>query len=128
LKIEELVNWAGIYKNGRAMEGLPSVRKEIEKMPRQYIANVIYSLAGLPFKEWCNEQIEVRNKMRTEDHDLAIDMDPDIAKIFKASTAVSVSNYSQLSNLFIYLSYVFSTVTKGKFQQHDEGDRLSSTI
>ena len=101
LKIEELLNWASQHDNGAAMEALPSVHKEIEKLPRQYIANLIYSIAGAPFQKWCREQIEHRNRLRTQEHDLIIDMDPEIARIFKESTSVSVSQTFTI--LFILL-------------------------
>ena len=92
LTIATILEWAGQHNNGAALRALPSVRAEVEKLPRQYIANVIYTIAGEPFKEWCQEQIEARNRLRTQEHDMIIDMDPEIAKIFKASTSVSVGN------------------------------------
>jgi len=49
LKIEELLAWAENHNHGEAMTALPIVRKEIEKLPREYIGNVIYTIAGAPF-------------------------------------------------------------------------------
>ena len=86
-----MLDWAAQHNNGVALKTLPIVRKEIDKLPRQYIANCIYTVAGAPFQEWCNEQVELRNRLRTTEHDLVIEMDPEIAKIFKDSTSVSVS-------------------------------------
>lgn len=34
------------------MEALPTKKKEIEKFPRQYIANIIHTLVGKPFQAW----------------------------------------------------------------------------
>ena len=33
------------------VNALPVIR-EIRKMPRAYVCNVIYTLIGVPFKEW----------------------------------------------------------------------------
>ena len=57
--------------------------KEIAKLPRQYIANVIYTLVGKPFRIWADEQIKKRNERVTEEKDLVIEMDPEIAEIFR---------------------------------------------
>lgn len=58
-------------------------------MPRAYIGNVIYTKVGEPFKKWVDEQINKRNRKIVEDKDMVIEMDPEIARIFKASTSVS---------------------------------------
>ena len=31
---------------------LPALDREVEKLPRAYIANVVYTLVGKPFQEW----------------------------------------------------------------------------
>ena len=43
------------------MEALPITEKEIQKLPRAYIANVIYTISGKDFKNWTDSQIEKRN-------------------------------------------------------------------
>jgi len=58
-------------------------------LPREYIGNVIYTLAGDNFQQWVTARINARNNKVTSDRDLAISMDPEIAKLFKASTSVS---------------------------------------
>ena len=55
---------------------LPEPMKEVLKMPRSYISNVLYTMIGQPFKDWVNEQIEKRNAKIVEDQNLAIQMDP----------------------------------------------------
>ena len=64
------------------MLALPAVHKEIMKLPRAYIANVLYTMIGAPFQQWVNARIEERNIKVKEDKDLAIDMDEDIMRIF----------------------------------------------
>jgi len=71
------------------MRALPEVRKEVLKLPRAYIANVCHTTLGDPFEQWANARINKRNEKVVKDKDMTINMDPEIAGIFKASTAVS---------------------------------------
>jgi len=71
------------------MKAFPTETKEIGKFPRQYIANVIYTLVGSPFEVWVNKRVEDRHRKIAEDRDLNIEMDPEVAAIFEASNAVS---------------------------------------
>ena len=48
-------------------------------------------------------------------------MDPEIAKIFKASTSVSVSIPQNAQYKFTNLFFISISVTKRKFEQYDEG-------
>jgi hypothetical protein len=73
---------------GRA---LPEVEKEVLKLPRQYVANIIYTLVGMAFKRWVGARVDARHKKVAEDKNLNIAMDPEIAAIYRASMAVSVS-------------------------------------
>ena len=73
------------------MQYLPETPKEILKLPRAYLGNVLYTVVGDPFKRWVKEQMEARNKKVTEKGDMIVNMDPEIAAIFRASTSVSVS-------------------------------------
>ena len=65
------------------------IEKEVEKLPRQYIANVIYTIVGPPFAQWVKTQMEKRNDKIKSEQDMMIDMDPEIAEIFRASQSVS---------------------------------------
>ena len=58
-------------------------------MPRSYLANVIYTIAGDPFQEWTDARIASRNDRVVKEKDMSIMLDPEIAEIFKASNAVS---------------------------------------
>ena len=71
------------------MRALPMVEHEILKLPRQYIANIIYSIEGDPFAEWVQLRVLQRNQKIASERDLMIEMDAEIAAIFKASTSVS---------------------------------------
>ena len=71
------------------MRALPVIDKEIRKLPRSYIANVIYTIVGDKFNDWVQEKVRARNEKVADDHDMNIDLDPEIAEIFKKSTSVS---------------------------------------
>ena len=73
------------------MEYLPKAEKEILKLPRSYIANIIHTVVGKPFLVWTQERIKSRNEKVVQDKDLSITMDKKIYEVFKASNAVSVS-------------------------------------
>jgi hypothetical protein len=77
---------------------LPIIR-EIRKMPRQYVSNVIFTLLGGIFQKWVDSRILDRNQKVTIERDLNIKLDPKIAKAYIASTAVSC-RYLILINLF----------------------------
>ena len=50
---------------------------------------MLYSLLQEDFSDWVRKHIDARNKKVTVANNLLIDMDPDIAAAFAASTAVS---------------------------------------
>ena len=67
---------------------LPEER-DMHKLPRQWIINVIYSLCGDKFREWVSQQVKDRNERLAEKRDLMIDLDPDIAAAFTRSAYIS---------------------------------------
>ena len=44
---------------------------------------------GQPFRTWVGGRIEARNVKVAEEGDMMIEMDPEIARIYRESTAVS---------------------------------------
>ena len=72
---------------------MPEPKLEIPKTPKQWICNIIASVLGEVFNKWVKKQIENRHSKVAVQKDLMIQMDPEIAKIFRDSTAVS-SKYS----------------------------------
>ena len=89
LYTDDLIGYAKQYNRGVIMRALPSIEKEIKKLPREYLANLIQTIAKDNFTRWCKVRIEARNKKLTDDRDLAIHMDQSIAAIFNASNAIS---------------------------------------
>jgi hypothetical protein len=67
----------------------PAEDREIKKLPRAYISNVLYTTIGNPFKNWVYEEMEARNNAIADKNDLMVDLDPDIASIFQNSNSIS---------------------------------------
>ena len=59
--------------------------KEIPQLPRQWLANIIYSVFGRQFALWIDEKIKERNAKMETKHNLLIQMDPEVAAAFEAS-------------------------------------------
>ena len=87
LAIKHLMEFAMQYDD--VMAALPLVETEIKKLPRQYIANIVYTIVGKPFEDWIDARVKARHEKRAEEGNMNIQMDPEIARIFQESTAVS---------------------------------------
>lgn len=87
LGIREMLDYAQMFPE--VLKAFPLRREETEKFPRQYIANVLHTLVGKPFRQWVDNKLEERNAELTEKKEMVIELDPEIEAIFKASTAVS---------------------------------------
>ena len=59
-------------------EILPRERSEIDVLHRQYVANVIYYVAGKDFTDWIDRQLQDRTKRLTDERNMNITMDPEI--------------------------------------------------
>ena len=86
LTVDDFLEYAG--QHGRVMDYFPP-QKEIPKLPRQWIINVIYTLIGAPFSDWVAQRIQARNEKIKNEKNLTISMDPDIAAAFRNSHTVS---------------------------------------
>ena len=79
LTIDDMLAFGEQYTE--VMRALPAVNKEILKLPRAYIANVVHTIVGDPFAKWMNQRIYDRNKKITVEKDM-IDMDPEIVALY----------------------------------------------
>ena len=86
LTIPDMLEFADNYPTCKFY--LP-VDKEVYKLSRQYIANIIYTVVGTPFANWVRDKVDARNTKIKQEQNLLIEMDPDIAAAFRASTSVS---------------------------------------
>ena len=71
------------------MERLPC-EKEIVKLPKQFLINVIYTIVGEDFSNWVKAKINERNAKITTEKNMIINVDPAIALAFQNSTSVSL--------------------------------------
>ena len=87
---------------------------EIRRLPKEFLANVSYTAIGKPFGDWVRQQIETRNQKLAIDRQLNIELDPELAQAFHASTAIS-SKFSP-SCIFksIYLDLLVSQLQRKK--------------
>ena len=89
LSVECMLELAKKYP--RVFKALPAEQAEIESLHRGYVANVIYTIVGDNFQDWIDKKLKERTKKLMSERDMNISMDPEIYKIFKASTSISVS-------------------------------------
>ena len=59
------------------------------RLPRQFICNIANTIIGAPFNDWVMQADNDRNQVVAAKQDCMIHMDPDIARAFAASTAIS---------------------------------------
>ena len=62
------------------------IGREIGKLPKQWIANVCATVLKDVFTTWVAKQVKERNEKLVVKQGLAIEMDPEIAAAFNAST------------------------------------------
>ena len=99
MSVEVMLEWAKKHKE--VFAALPVEQAEIDNLHRGYVANVIYTIVGDDFTDWVDRKLKQRTKKITEDREMNIKMDPEIYKIFKASTSISgKSLYLIMSNIF----------------------------
>ena len=86
LELREIIDF-GLERN-ELMEYFP-LTKELTKMSRKYICDVIYSIVGDEFEEWVNARVNLRHEKMAEKKDLMLSLDPEIARCYEASQALS---------------------------------------
>ena len=79
LSIENFLEKA--YQSEIVMLHLPD-KRDLHRLPRQYIVNVMYSLLGDPIRLMVKEAITARNDLVAENRNLIIDLDPAVAHAF----------------------------------------------
>ena len=70
---------------------LPDRKKEIIKLGRQYIINVIFKRVGKKFKDWVYSRVNERQNIKVQGKKY-IELDAQCAKTFYANKAVSTKN------------------------------------
>ena len=89
LAVEDILTWVLAQPSKeRILHALPEENKEIRKMPRAWINNVIYTLED-SFAAWVQEMQAERAAKILAEQKLGISLDPEIADIFARSKAIS---------------------------------------
>ena len=73
-------------------------RRDFSRLPRQWIANVLFTVLGQPIADFVNKSIKERNDRVAENRNLIIELDSAIDEAFKQS--LNVSSKSLLLHLF----------------------------
>ena len=68
---------------------LPEPELELPKTPKQWIANVCATVLEDLFAKWVKKQVDARHEKVAVEKNLMIDIDPEIARVFEQSKAVS---------------------------------------
>ena len=100
-------------------------------MAKEWICNVCATVLKGMFAGWVKNRIEERNEKVMVQHNLNIQMDEDIARVFQASTKTSRKNQIRIS-LYDYvlsdyaciriaLTLLFDNSDQGRLRQYDEG-------
>ena len=84
---EDMLAFAAAYPE--VARALPSEEREVKKLHRSYIANVIHTLVGEPFRQWVEINMAARNRKIEVDQNLMIEMDAEVLRAFQASTSIS---------------------------------------
>ena len=90
LTIEEFLKFVSDYPF--ATMCLPDRKQELDKLPRQYLINAIFTKVGEPFKTWVEERVGTRHNKVKEEGDKYVELDPEVYEVFKNSKAVSTNN------------------------------------
>ena len=89
LAIEHMLLFARPYP--AVARCLPKEPREVEKLHRDHISTVIYTIVGQPFDIWVLSKIRERNAYVEQQQDMSVHLDPEIAAILQASSSISVS-------------------------------------
>ena len=63
------------------MSYLPD-KRDLHRLPRQFIVNVLHTKVGEPIRLMVKEAIKARNDMVAENRNLIIELDPEVANAF----------------------------------------------
>ena len=64
-------------------------QRDINRLPRQFLINLLSTLLGSEFSDWVNAIVEARILKVATDRKMLLDLNPKIAQAFHNSTAVN---------------------------------------
>ena len=86
----------------------PSLELERNRLSKNFILCVAYSIIGQDFSDWIKRNIEFRNQQMAQEKNLLIEVDADIAQAFHQSTSVS-SKFIPLESIVVIGDSVMTT-------------------
>jgi len=87
LSIQKIQEFCQQHPN--AIDSYLPIPRELHKISREWIYNVVATILGETFTDWVKDLIDDRNEDIRDKRKLDIELDPDVAAAFRASTAVS---------------------------------------
>ena len=88
LSIERIIQTA--RKDSQISLYLPEDR-DMHKVPRQWLINVVYTVIGEPFRAWVTNEIAHRNEELAKKQKLHIEMNPEVTRALHSSVTSPVS-------------------------------------
>ena len=103
LSKEKVLAWVEKRPNKKEiLRALPAEEREIKKLPRAWIFSIINTLDG-EFGKWIEIKKKERVALLVKERELGINMDPEIARIFRSCSAISSKLTLSKHLLFISL-------------------------
>ena len=73
--------------------------KDISRLPRYFIVNLLFTVVGAPIKEFISKRVRERNDEIAENRNLMIEVDAAVAAAFKQSVNISSKYFASSSIL-----------------------------
>jgi len=83
LTMTDLIEYANGFPD--VMIRLP-IEKEIERLPRDYVADIIFTMVGRPFAQWRDQRIDERNHRVALKNNEYCGLAPEVAAAVQRST------------------------------------------
>ena len=98
----------------------------MDRLPRGFVMNLLYTLKGQEFAHWVSVRVEERNSRLASDNNKMIDVCPSVAAAFEKSTHLSCKYPRQhllcrfeahLSFFFISYQWLFGHADESSFKE-----------
>ena len=88
--------------------------RDLPRIGRSWLCNMIHTVVGSRFNMWVRMQVLDRNEKLAKDRNLELELDPEVAKFFSQSTAVSSKyRYRVYYLIIILIIYLHGIATHG---------------
>ena len=86
LSIDDIIGYG--VRHQEVIDALP-IPKECQKLPRDYIGNIIYTLVGAPFADWVKQRTNQRHQKKQLERATTVRVDSRVAAAMRASKQIS---------------------------------------